>query len=77
MRLNLFECFMTWVGLRHPHYPVPEVRRDENVTAAGQRNAVAFREMNRTTMRSIIASCESAETVRGVLERMRNEKGRT
>jgi hypothetical protein len=73
--MNLLECFMTYVGLRHTHYPIPEARQDENVVAAGQRNAVAFREMNRTAMRSIMASSESEHTVRGVLERLERQRG--
>jgi hypothetical protein len=76
-KINLLECFMTWAGLRHIHHPIPEVRLDESVTAAGQRNDAAFRQMNRTTMRSIMASCESAETVRGVLDRIERQRERS
>jgi hypothetical protein len=74
--MNLFGCFMTWAGLRHVNHPIPEARPDESVAAAGQRNAVACRQMSRTTMHSIMASCDVAETVHGVLDQMHIEKGR-
>jgi hypothetical protein len=74
--MNFIDYFMTFIGLGHTHCSIPETRQDENVLAAGQRNAVAFREMNRTTMRSIMASSESEAAVHGVLQRLERQKGK-
>jgi hypothetical protein len=75
MRMTLMQAFMTMIGLRHPECHIPKVMVDRDVAEAGKRNATAFRQMNRTTMRSIMASSETSEAVHGVLDRLEKKKG--